>query len=55
MNSANKKGGIVYIESRVSGKERVYQKNLAKLSGGVMVMDHSSPFHDCQGQFYNNA
>ena len=31
------------------------RKNSATLSGGVMAMDHSSLFHDRQGQFYNNS
>ena len=30
----------------------MYKKNSAKLSGGVMAIDHSSLFHDNHSQFY---
>ena len=33
----------------------MYKKNSAKLSGGVMAMDHSSLFHGNHSQFYNNS
>ena len=52
INSAKTRGGVVYIAigSRETGRECVYKKNLAKLSGGVMTMDH-----DNHGQFTTTA
>ena len=57
MNSATHFGGVMSIgrASQIIGRECVYDKNLAELAGGVVLLDQSSLFYDLRGQFYNNG